>query len=207
MAGLNGRLSGPAALAATRVPARQAGIGRAQARSVPRRTGSARSPPIDPFRDRVARVVLRVGWRVARAGWWVVRPAHHGALVALRVEGRLLVVRQSYRREWSLPGGGVERGEASRAAAARELGEELGLAVAPARLERALTVRGWWDFRDDTVDIFELRLAQAPPFRLDRREVVAVAFIDPAQPPARTTGPLRAYLDWLSAVPAAVADT
>jgi 8-oxo-dGTP pyrophosphatase MutT (NUDIX family) len=52
-----------------------------------------------------------------------------GALVIVRrPNGQVLLVRQSYRPDWFLPGGLVQRGETPLAAAARELREEVGLA-------------------------------------------------------------------------------
>ena len=49
-------------------------------------------------------------------------------------EGRILVVKPTYSREWMLPGGRVERGETPHAAAVREAREETGLEVALDRL-------------------------------------------------------------------------
>lgn len=42
-------------------------------------------------------------------------------------DGKYLIVRDKGRRRYSLPGGGIDRGEAALTAACRELGEELGL--------------------------------------------------------------------------------
>ena len=42
-------------------------------------------------------------------------------------DGKYLLVRDKGRRRFSLPGGGIEKGEAALTAACRELGEELGL--------------------------------------------------------------------------------
>lgn len=51
-----------------------------------------------------------------------------GALVIVRrPDGRILLVRQSYRSDWFLPGGLLQRGETPVQAAARELAEEVGL--------------------------------------------------------------------------------
>jgi 8-oxo-dGTP diphosphatase len=43
--------------------------------------------------------------------------------------GRVLLVKPTYKDGWEIPGGYVEAGESPRAAAAREVKEELGLAV------------------------------------------------------------------------------
>jgi ADP-ribose pyrophosphatase YjhB (NUDIX family) len=71
-----------------------------------------------------------------RARLWVVRrvaPSHHvGALCLIEHEGRLLMLRQSHRWGWTLPGGLLDRGEAAEATARREVAEETGLEVEPA---------------------------------------------------------------------------
>jgi 8-oxo-dGTP pyrophosphatase MutT (NUDIX family) len=73
------------------------------------------------------RLAFRIGFRAMRLWWFIRRPHHEGALVAVWHEGRVLMVRQSYRPTWTFPGGRVEAGENARAAACRELAEELGL--------------------------------------------------------------------------------
>lgn len=46
-----------------------------------------------------------------------------------REDGAVLLVRQSYRRAWTLPGGLLKRNEEPMAAAIRELEEEIGITV------------------------------------------------------------------------------
>lgn len=48
--------------------------------------------------------------------------------------GHVLLVQTAYKAGWEIPGGCVERDEAPRQAAMREVAEELGLAVVPGRL-------------------------------------------------------------------------
>jgi len=53
-----------------------------------------------------------------------------GALAVVeRADGRVLLVRHSYRPGWGLPGGFLKRREVPEAGAAREVREEVGLAV------------------------------------------------------------------------------
>src|SRR5207237_10410221 len=53
-----------------------------------------------------------------------------GAICVIeRSDGRVLLVRHSYRRRWGFPGGLIARGETPAAAARREAMEEVGLAI------------------------------------------------------------------------------
>ncbi|WP_051570958.1 NUDIX domain-containing protein [Cryptosporangium arvum] len=63
-------------------------------------------------------------------------PAKRSAAAVLFTDGdgRVLLVEPTYKPDWEIPGGTVERNESPRAAAAREIEEELGLRVAPGRL-------------------------------------------------------------------------
>ena len=142
--------------------------------------------------DRAWRVLYRLAYPAARAWWALRRPRHRGALVCCRVDGQVLLVRLSYLRAWSLPGGGVRPGEPPEAAARRELLEELALPAGP--LRPAAVLSGTWDGRRDEVHVFELALDRLPPLRPDNREVVEARLFHPGELPAlRLTGPVRAY--------------
>jgi 8-oxo-dGTP diphosphatase len=52
-----------------------------------------------------------------------------GAICTIEHDGKLLLLRQSYRRRWGLPGGLLQRGESATSAAVREVREEVGLAI------------------------------------------------------------------------------
>jgi len=141
------------------------------------------------------RLAYWLAFRLLRCWWFLRRPRHRGALVAVWHEGRVLMLRPSYRKTLDFPGGGRRRGEAAAAAAARELGEETGIAAAPAALALALEMTVFWHWRYDEVAIFELRLAEPPAIRVDRREIVAARFMAPAAALAAELSPfVRAYL-------------
>lgn len=147
--------------------------------------------------DPVYRFSYIAGFRSARLLWGLTRPAHAGALVAITVGDRLMLVRQSYRRQLSLPGGGISPGEEASVAASRELREELALDVPVAALRLAHVETGLWDGRRDTVSFFELALDAPPPVRIDNREIVEARFVPIAGiDPATVTAPVAAYLAW-----------
>ena len=159
------------------------------------RAAVLKAVPLRPIIDFLYRLAYRVGFALALQVWRLRRPSHHGALVAILVDRRILLVRQSYRAEYSLPGGGVARGETALEAARRELVEELLVDVGPGDLVHVRTDTSFWDYRDDTVDFFELSLPTPPTLRIDNREIIEarlVRFDELASLPL--TGPVEAYL-------------
>lgn len=122
----------------------------------------------------VNRAILRIAYLGARVVWFCLRPAHQGAVVALWEGCRVLLVHQTYRRRWTLPGGGVGRGEAPETAARREVAEELG--IDPGPLRAALAVAERFEWRNETVHIFEAALDGATP-RPDGIEIDKTALL------------------------------
>jgi 8-oxo-dGTP diphosphatase len=107
---------------------------------------------------------------------FLLRPKITGAIVLVRVDGALLLIRPSYRPWYTVPGGRVERGEEPRLAAVRELREEVGIAVEPAALHALGEFVVHHSHIEDHVHAFELRLEARPEVRIDLREVVWAGF-------------------------------
>ncbi|WP_277184694.1 NUDIX domain-containing protein [Caballeronia sp. BR00000012568055] len=147
----------------------------------------------NPVIDAIWRLVLRLGFPLARAWWHIRRPHHEGALVAIYVGQALLLVKSSYRAEWSFAGGSLQPGETPIAAARREMEEEIGLT--PHSLRAAGSVSGIWDGRQDRVHFFELHLDCLPELRLDNREITATRVVLPEELGSiPLTGPVASYL-------------
>ena len=143
--------------------------------------------------DSLWRSVLRLGFPFVRAWWYLRRPRHEGALVAIYVGQAVLLLKSSYRAEWNFPGGSVHPGETPDAAAQREMEEEIGLPSYT--LLPAGSVYGTWDGRRDRVHFFELHLDCIPELRLDNREIIATHLASPEELHSiALTGAVIAYL-------------
>ena len=127
--------------------------------------------------------LIRAVYRLAHWGlrllWFIRRPETTGALVAVWHHGRVLLVKNSYRPQLTLPGGYVKAREDRRTTAARELREEVGINVQPKRLVHAYHGTHLFEHRKDTLDIYELDLEAEPHVTVDRREVVQAEFHTP----------------------------
>lgn len=135
---------------------------------------------------------LLIGGAVGLAGLFGGRYTRvEGANVLVTdTDGRILVVRPTYTREWAIPGGRVERGETPHAAAIRETREETGLDVA---LDRLLLV----DARKarDTSFVFAGRVTGGD-LEPQLGEIAEAGWLD-REEIARTSPGLHRLLDYL----------
>ncbi|HJL16377.1 MAG TPA: NUDIX hydrolase [Sandaracinaceae bacterium LLY-WYZ-13_1] len=146
--------------------------------------------------DPPIRLAYRTAHLMLRSYWFVRRPRTSGALAAVWHDGRILMVKNSYRRQHTLPGGYVRPGEDPRDAASRELREEVRIAVPGARFELAYHGTKDFEFRRDTLDIYETQLAVEPTVEVDAWEVVWAGFRTPEEARAMPIVPhLREYLE------------
>ena len=99
--------------------------------------------------------------------------------MAVWYQGRVLLVKNSYRTQLTLPGGYIRPREERRVAAARELREEVGITVQPKRLVHAYHGTHLFEHRKDTLDIYELDVEDEPKVEIDQREVVRAEFHTP----------------------------
>ena len=128
--------------------------------------------------DALSRVAFRGAYSLAMAYWFVRRPETRGVLVAIWCGPRVLLLQNSYKRQFSMPGGGPHRGESPEQTGARELREEVGLSVAPSELRQVFEARGTSEYKRDRCYFVELEVEAPPTLALDNREVVWAAFID-----------------------------
>jgi ADP-ribose pyrophosphatase YjhB (NUDIX family) len=129
--------------------------------------------------DRGFQLAYVCAYKLMRAYWKVRRPTTHGALVTLWNQGEVLLVRNSYVRYYTAPGGYVGRRETARQAALRELREEVGVSAENERLEQVLEERHKWEDKEEHVTIFALELPARPVVEVDHREVIEASWWTP----------------------------
>lgn len=145
--------------------------------------------------DALTRVAYRGAYSLAMAYWFVRRPATQGVFVAVWCGQRVLLLQNSYKRLFSMPGGGAHPGESHVQTGMRELREEVGLTVEAASLRPAFDVEDRGEFKRDHVYFLELKVDHEPPLSIDHREVVWADFIDLEAALRLPLAPtLRAYL-------------
>jgi 8-oxo-dGTP pyrophosphatase MutT (NUDIX family) len=129
--------------------------------------------------DRGFQLAYRCAYQLMRGYWGVRHPHTHGALVVIRSDGEVLLVRNSYVPYYSLPGGYVRRHETAVQAALRELIEEVGVTASADTLHLAHDETHDWEGKRDHVEIFTLEVAVRPNVVVDHREVVEASWWSP----------------------------
>jgi ADP-ribose pyrophosphatase YjhB (NUDIX family) len=152
--------------------------------------------------DALWRIALRCAYRVLRAWWWLRGPEVHGAYVAVWQDDLLLLIRNTYRRGETVPCGAIGGRESVRAAAARELAEEVGIVVPESELTFVCELVVDFENKVDHAHFFELRVEAGIPIRIDHREVAWASFVPAAELADRPLVPhVRRYLDQRRAGP------
>jgi 8-oxo-dGTP diphosphatase len=131
--------------------------------------------------DRLHQLSYRLAFRAALAAWFLRRPRHDGALLIVWHDERALLVRNSYHALWSAPGGSLKTGESPAEAAAREMREEVGIAVPVAELRLEADIEHLFRYRRDRVRIFAWDAPAPPAVAIDHREVVEAAWFTPEE--------------------------
>lgn len=125
----------------------------------------------------VKRLLLRVAYAIALTYWFLRRPQGRGAYVAVWHAGRVLTIRNSYKRGLTFPAGGIGRNESAEQAAIRELQEEVGIRIPLEALRFAGTFVSYSEFKQDVSSVFEYDAESLPQFKIDGTEVCDAEFV------------------------------
>ena len=129
--------------------------------------------------DKLARILYNLAYRTLLCIWFITRPTIHGVYVAVWHKKKLLIIKNSYRKQFTLPCGRIKQGEELAEAAVRELAEEVGLALEKERLTFVGEYVGHFKHATDIGHFFEVEMTELPEIKVDNREVVRAEFMSP----------------------------
>lgn len=146
--------------------------------------------------DHAYRVAYRIAHKLLRTYWAVRRPHKGGTLVAIWHQGQVLIVKNTYRKEHTLPGGYPRPGETPAETGARELEEECGIHVRPDQVHQVYRGEHLFEGREDDVTIVEIELETRPTIHIDYREIAYARLAPPEEVLRMLIVPhLREYLE------------
>ena len=127
--------------------------------------------------DKIAQTFYKLAYRAILLVWFFTRPTVYGVYVAIWYRNRLLVIKNSYKKRFTLPCGRIKRGENKAAAAVRELYEEVRIKLEIDQLTFVGEYAGKFKYATDIGTFFEITMTQLPQVQVDNREVVWAQFV------------------------------
>jgi 8-oxo-dGTP diphosphatase len=127
--------------------------------------------------NKIAQIFYKLAYRAILLLWFFTRPTVYGVYVAVWHSDKLLVIKNSYKKRFTIPCGRIKRGENKAAAAVRELKEEVGIKLEKDQLTFVGEYAGKSRYATDIGIFFEITMAELPQIQVDNREVVWARFM------------------------------
>ena len=147
------------------------------------------------FFNTFARIFYKLAYRLILFAWFFYRPTVKGVYVAVWYNKKLLIIKNSYKKQFTIPCGRIKRGENLTEAAARELREEVNLKIYETELIPIGQFNYNYKYVSEIGNFFELEVTHLPDIRVDAREVVWAGFTAPEKALSLELNPLvRSYI-------------
>lgn len=126
--------------------------------------------------DRLIHLAYTVAYRGHLVFNFIFRPVSYGAYAAVWAGNKILLVKNSYKSEYTFPCGGISQTETATQAARRELQEEVGLSLPLEGFKKVYETMSFIEFKRDHIQFFGTCTEQDAPLNPDGREVIWAGF-------------------------------
>lgn len=134
------------------------------------------------YKTRIYREFLRLGFDLLTLYWALFKVVTIGVRVLIEHEGKILLIKHSYRKGYYFPGGGVKRGEEFAHACIREVFEETGLVID--KMQLVSVYRNFMENKNNCVLIYRAgKVVNPDELKADGVEIVEATWFDPTNPP------------------------
>lgn len=124
---------------------------------------------VDLFRKILTRTFYKTVNPIRKLYWFIFRPNTRGVKCIIAHEDKILFVRLSYgHKHWTLPGGGVNKGESFEDAAIREAKEEVGIPIS--HMEKIYEYHNNKEYKNDHCLCYFSKVS-SPKFNIDNLEI------------------------------------
>lgn len=134
------------------------------------------------FKSKIYHEILRCGFDLLTIYWALFKVTTIGVRVLVEHEGKVLLIKHSYRKGYYFPGGGVKRGEEFSQACIREVFEETGLVID--KMQLVSVYRNFLESKNNCVLIYRAGSVINPQeLKADGVEIVEAIWVNPTNPP------------------------
>lgn len=129
------------------------------------------------FYNSLAQFFCKLAYKAILCLWFFTRPTVYGVYIAVWYKNNLLVIKNSYKKRFTIPCGRIKHGEELAEAAIRELHEEVNIIVTKAQLNFVGKYSANYSHVCDVGSFFEIEMSGMPNMQVDNREVVWAQFM------------------------------
>lgn len=122
--------------------------------------------------NQLYQIIYKIAYRLYLIICFITRQKMTGAYIAVWSDGKILLIKNSYKEKYTIPCGGVNKNESIIQAAVRELKEETGIEIPEKSLRFYKEYINHEEYKEDHIHLFELFLETAPEVKIDNREVI-----------------------------------
>ena len=123
------------------------------------------------------KLIYKIYYKLHLVYCFFFRPNVQGSYCLIYVGDQVLIIKNSYKSDWTIPCGRIDRGESPLEAAIREVKEEVGLILQKEKVKFLKVILNTTEYKKDHIHLYEYRMEVIPEVIIDDREVVDFQWI------------------------------